>query len=207
MPTLKVSSHGEADRQTVRHRMAVHDLAVHLQGAGATIAQARAVVLPVEHERVLAGCQRLLALPLHALQLDQVPGEDRPALQQVEAVAGEAAAVGDQHALGAALGNVDLGRDRVRPVQHVRRAARTRERHVGQLARIGEHGPAGGVARLRADEPGEGAVVEREDLVFRRLHGEQLLHVAQLVRHLGREVVGLRPVLVEVVELPLGSRS
>ena len=77
-----------------------------------------------------------------------------------------------------------------------------RERHVAQFARIGEEGPARGVARLVRDEPGQARVVQREDLILRRLHVEQLLHVAQLVGHLGGEVVGLRPVFVDVVSLP-----
>jgi len=74
-----------------------------------------------------------------------------------------------------------------------------RERHVAQFARIGEEGPARRVARLVRDKPGQAGVVQREDLVLRRLHVEQLLHVAQLVGHLGGEVVGLRPVFVDVV--------
>jgi hypothetical protein len=57
---------------------------------------------------VLAEAERVLALPLHALELDEVPGEHRPAPEQIEALAAEAAAVGDEHALGAALRNLDV---------------------------------------------------------------------------------------------------
>ena len=60
----------DADRQTSRHGMAVHDLAVDLQGAGAALAQTGAVVLSIELQHVLAWGERLLALPLGAVQLD-----------------------------------------------------------------------------------------------------------------------------------------
>jgi hypothetical protein len=64
----------EGERQTARHEVALHHLAVHLQGAGAAFTESRAVVLPVEFERVLVRRERLLALPLHALQLNGVIG-------------------------------------------------------------------------------------------------------------------------------------
>ena len=86
-------------------------------------AHAEAVVLEVELQRVLAGRQRLGAFPLHALQVDEVPDEDRLALEQVEAVAGEAAALGDEHALAAALRDLDLGLEVVGGVEHARRVA------------------------------------------------------------------------------------
>ena len=67
-------------------------LAVHAQHAGAALAEAGAVVFEVEHERVLARCERLLAFPAEALQIEEVVGEHRLALEQIEAVAAEAAA-------------------------------------------------------------------------------------------------------------------
>ena len=69
----------------------------------ASVPGAEAVVLEVELDGVLAGRERLRAFPADALQVDQVPEEDRLALEQVEAVAAEAAAGGEDHALGAAL--------------------------------------------------------------------------------------------------------
>ena len=47
-----------------------------------------------------------------------------------------------------------------------------------------------------------GPVVEGQHVVPDRLDEEQLLELGQLVRHLGRKVVRLRPVLGRVVELP-----
>ena len=44
---------------------------------------------------------------------------------------------------------------------------------------------------------------DRVDAVARRLDRERLLHLCEFVGHLGGEVVGLRPVLGEVVEAPL----
>src|SRR5262249_3694377 len=79
-------------RQTLRHVMAVEYLAVQLQSARTTLAHARAVVFPVELERVLARRECLLALPLHPFQLYQVPGEDLLPLQQVKAITPEPAA-------------------------------------------------------------------------------------------------------------------
>ena len=67
-------------------------LAVHLQDAGAALAEAGSVVLEVEHDRVLARRERLLAFPAEALQIEEVVEEHRLALEQVQAVAAEAAA-------------------------------------------------------------------------------------------------------------------
>ena len=78
-------------------------LAVHPQDAGAALAEAGAVVREVEHDRVLARRERLLAFPAEPLQVEEVVGEHRLALEQVEAVAAEAAAVGHEHPLAAAL--------------------------------------------------------------------------------------------------------
>ena len=42
-----------------------------------------------------------------------------------------------------------------------------------------------------------------QHVVPRGLDGEHFLHLGELLRHLAGEVVGLRPVFLEVVELPL----
>ena len=73
------------------HLLAGHFLAVHLEHAGAApadaadvikgqSAHAQAVVLEVELQGVFAGRQRLGAFPAEALQVHQVPQEDRLAL-------------------------------------------------------------------------------------------------------------------------------
>ena len=70
----------------------------------ASVPDAEAVILEVELEGVLARAQASGPFPSMRLQVDQVPQEHRLALQQVEAVAAEPAALGHDHALGAACG-------------------------------------------------------------------------------------------------------
>jgi hypothetical protein len=53
----------QGDRQAVRHGMAIDGLAVDFQRAGAGLAKAWAVILPVELKRMLTRRERLLALP------------------------------------------------------------------------------------------------------------------------------------------------
>ena len=70
------------------------------------------------------------AFPGGALEVEEVVEEDRLAaaeaelaLAQEQAVAAEAAALGDDHAFGAALGDLDLGGDGVATVEDARRGA------------------------------------------------------------------------------------
>ena len=83
-PTSRFSSHCEDQRDGALHLLVGDRLAVDLEDAGAAAADAahavegerahaEPVVLEVELERVLAGRQRLGALPADALQIDQVP--------------------------------------------------------------------------------------------------------------------------------------
>ena len=46
------------------------------------------------------------------------------------------------------------------------------------------------------------AAADRQRLVLRGFDQEDLLHLRQLFRHLGGKVVGLAPILVEIVKLP-----
>ncbi len=111
-------------RQRVRHGNGLDSFAVHLERAGAAAAEAaqvvereradaEAVVLEVELDRVLAGRERVRAFPLDAFQVNQVPEEHRFALEQIEAVAGKPAARGQDHALGTALRHFNVRRDGV----------------------------------------------------------------------------------------------
>src|SRR5262249_59327070 len=99
----------EAERGRGLHLLVVDPLAVVLQDTSAAATDAawapecerahpEAVVLEVGLQEVLAGRQRVASLPTDTPQADQVPGEDRLALEHIEPVAGEAAALGDQHA-------------------------------------------------------------------------------------------------------------
>jgi len=104
------------ERQRTLHSLVGHDLAVNLEHAGAGPAdathvverergEAQAIVLEVELKPMLARRERLCAFPALPLQVDQVPDEDRLALQQVEPPAREPTTLGRKDALGAALAN------------------------------------------------------------------------------------------------------
>src|SRR5262249_43592824 len=103
------------DRDRPIHLPGGDGLAVHLQDAGAAPpdpaqvveregGEAQAVVPEVEDERVPAGREGFGPLPFHPLEVEQVPGEDGLAPQQIEAVSAEASAVGVEHALGPSCG-------------------------------------------------------------------------------------------------------
>ena len=146
---------------------------------------------------------RLGAFPADPLQVHQVPEEHRLALEQIEAVAAEAAALRDDHPFGAALRDLHLGLEVVRGVEDARRVAVGR---AGQLAGVGEHVAAGRDAGPRRDEPRGHGRIQRQDLVLLRLDPEQVLHLLELLRVLGGDVVRLRPVLAQVVQLPRERR-
>ena len=118
----KLSSPLQDLRQRLLHLLRRDVLAVDLQRAGAGLGEAtevvvlerpdaNAVALEVELDRVPARRQRVRPFPFDPLEVDHVLQEYRLALQQVEAVAGEAPARGQDHALGAALRHVDIGGD------------------------------------------------------------------------------------------------
>ena len=58
-------------------------------------------------------------------------------------------------------------------------------------------------ARFRCENALKRFVVERKHTVFRCLDQEELLQLAKFAGHLGSEVVGLRVILGDVVELPV----
>ena len=76
-------------------------------------------------------------------------------------------------------------------------------RHAGQFARIREDRPSRRKARTRRVPACERRVVERQHVVLLRLGIEEGLHLFDLLRHLGCQVVELGGVLQDVVELPL----
>ena len=122
------------------------------------------------------------------------------ALAQEQPIAAEAPALGDDHAFRAAFGDLDLGGDGVGLVQDIGRSA---GRHAGQSARIGEDRSSRRQARARRIPARERRVVERQHVVLLRLEIEEGLHLLELLRHLGGQVVGLGGVLLDVIELPL----
>src|SRR5262249_56796417 len=115
-------------RNSALHSLARHLLAVdfeHTTAAAADAAQiveceradSQPVVFEVELQRVLAWQQCIRSLPAHALKVDEVPQKHRLALEHIEPVTAEAAALGHDHAFGAARWDVDLGLEGVRRVE------------------------------------------------------------------------------------------
>src|SRR5262249_19102872 len=150
--------------------------------------------------------ERRRTLPPHGLEPNKVPGEYRTTVLEIEAVPAEAAALSHQHALGPALRDFEVRGDRVRPLEQARRRSPW---NVGELGRKGEYVPAGGIARPRGDETRRRGVVQGEDVVLDGLAREEVLQVTESAWFLLREVVALRGVVLEVVELPgirLGRR-
>ena len=118
-----------------------------------------------------------------------------------ERVAARCGALAEQHALGAVLGDLDIGCDAVRPVQHLRCCEvrdRLRVRPVGvAVARQRDQ-------RLLGHHPGEAAAVDRHHVVLAGLDVPGADHGDQPVAVVGGHVLGLREVVGDVVELPAG---
>ena len=76
-------------------------------------------------------------------------------------------------------------------------------RHAAQFARIGEDGSSRRETRARRVPARERRVVERQHVVLLRLGIEEVLHLLELTRHLGRQVVVLGGVLLDVIKLPI----
>src|ERR1700722_10984975 len=95
-------------------------------------------------------------------EIEEVVVEDRLAMKPIEAVAAEAAAERDNHALCAAFGNGDVGGDRVIAVEDAQSVANG---NAGVLADVSEFSLARCRARAGRQEPGEPGIVDREDVV------------------------------------------
>ncbi len=194
--------------QRMRHGNGLDFFAVHFERAGAGAAKtahvvegeradAKAVILEVELQRVFAGHERVRAFPLDAFQVNQVPEEHRLALEQVKTIAGEAPAGGQDHAFRAALRHVNVRRDGVGTVEQERGIALRQANHGPG---VNELGTAGGDVRARGHDAGSHRGVQREDLIFLGFRDEHLLHLLHLVRMLVGDVLGLAEVRVQVVE-------
>ena len=181
-------------------RPAPTSLAVDEERDVAALAEAATVVGELHPHLVLPAGIVPVAIDLEPLQAEEVVAVRRLAVRDVEREAAERAALGDDHAFGAAVGHDDLGRDGMRLVLEVddrvlRQPPHAAEEHLRVAAH--ELRPPGEVGV----EPLDAAVVEREDVVLRRLDQEEPLQLAELVGLVGGEVVRLRPV-VRAVQLP-----
>src|SRR5262249_33835713 len=149
---------------------------------GAALAEAWSIVCEVEHDGVFARRERLLAFPAEAFKTNEVVGEHWLALEQVQAIAAEAAAQGDDHPFAGVLRaarkpngcagaarNVYLGGDGIRPVQDARCIALWQ---TGHHARVAKDVASGGRARPRSKDARQDGVVEGEHLVLRALYQE-----------------------------------
>ena len=120
--------------------------------------------------------------------------------REVERVPPEPPSLGHDHPFPAPLGHGHVRGDGEVPVQDVGRAPGGDVRVDAGVDELVSARRGAGPSRQDAGEPG---VVQREDLVLGRLRHEDRLHLLQLVRHCRREVVVLRVVLGDVVQLPV----
>src|SRR5262249_7773219 len=170
--------YGEEERSGVRDLGGRDLFIVHLQNTGAALPEAGSIVSEVEDDGVFAWRERVLAFPAEAFEVDKVIDEHGLALKQVQAKATEAATERDNHPSAAVLRartanggartarNVNLGGDRIGPVQDAGRIALGQ---AGHLARINEGVAACSRARPRCDNALKHGVVQREDVVLGRL--------------------------------------
>ena len=119
---------------------------------------------------------------------------------EVEAEPAEGAALGEEHAVGAAVGDGDRRGDRHRLVLEDDDRVLREAAHAGEQELRGAGDELGAAGELGV-EPFVAPVVEREHVVLAGLDEEQALQLAELVGLLGGEVVGLGPV-VGAVQLP-----
>ena len=150
---------------------------------------------------MLARRQRAVRLDVEVIDAEQVVAVLELAALRVEAPAADVASLGDDHALGARLGHLNLGGHRVRLVldaddRVLRQSPHAAEEELG--VPTDQHRPPG---QIRV-QPFGAPVIERQHVVAGRLDQPQALQLVELLRHLLRQVVRLAPVLVGVVELP-----
>ena len=106
--------------------------AVDVQLDVAALGETAAVVGELHPHLVRARRDRGIAFDLEALEAEQVVAVRRAPIFGVEAPAGEGAALGDDHAVGAALGHLDFRRDGVRLVLDVDEAALGEAAHAAE---------------------------------------------------------------------------
>src|SRR5207249_5634353 len=151
-------------------------------------------------KEVLADFPTDAAFPAESFQIEKVVNKDWFAFLQEEAVAAEPAAQRHDHSFRTAFGNSNLGGDGEVFVQNVGSIA---ERNPGVLTRVGELRFTGDRARSRRLQAHKCSVIQRQDVVLRRFRQKQRLHFLEFAGIFVGEVVVLREVFGDVVELPL----
>src|SRR5262245_10862613 len=179
-PNVETLVDRHEERNGVLDFLARQLLPVNQEHTGTALAEAGSVVFEVEHDRVLAGFERVsqpvaashATLPAVSLQIEEVVDKDRLTFEQVETVAAEAAAHCRDHSFRPGFRNRHLGGDRVVLVQKARSIAHW---NAGIRTRVREDRSPGGRAWPRRNEAREDRVIQREDVVFRRLREKQPL--------------------------------
>ena len=136
---------------------------------------------------------------MQQLAADPVVGVVQPAVLDVEGVAAGGGSLAEQDALGARLGDLDVGGDAVRAVEHPRPGE---ERDRLRVRVVDERVPRRGDQRFLDRHARDAAAVDGHHVVLAGLDVPGRDQRDQPVAVLGGEVVVLGGVLGDVVELP-----
>src|SRR4029079_2780173 len=172
---------------------------------GATLPEPRTVVVELHPHLVRALRDLAVAVDVEPLDAEEVVAIPGPALLHVQAPAADAADLGDDPALRATRGHVDLSRHRVRRVLDADDRALRQPAHAPEeplAVALHEHRPAGDGRKQSLGD----AVVERQDVVAGRLDQEESLELMEAFGMLGRDVLAPRPAAAGVIALPTRGR-
>src|SRR5208282_3837427 len=176
-------------------------LAINIERHLAALAKTAASVGKLHAHLVLARRQRLLGFDEEVVHSRHVIAVFELAVFRVKAPPADVRALGDDHALGTRLWDLDLGGDGVGFVLDVQDAVLREASHTAeQYLRLSfnQHGAASGVRINLLGNP----VVDGQHIVAGRLDQPESLQLVELLGHLLGEVVSLAPVLAGVVEFP-----
>ena len=176
--------------------------AVDGEPGGAALAGAAAVVGEVELECVFAGLERFGSGDAGALEPEEIVIVGGDAVLDVERPSAEAAALGEDRAVGAGFGHFDFRGDGFGFVFHVDEGG---FHHALHAFGEGERGAGTHEVRpadQRAVEPLEHAVVDGQDMVFFRFGEKHRLQFLEFFRVRGGEIVGTTEVIAGIIQLP-----
>src|SRR5215207_887441 len=186
-----------AGGRELRHDTGADDVTVDEQlGVSALVVD----LLVAESQRVLTGADDAIGVDDVERLAVEVVHVAEPTVSHLQRPTAEHTPDREQRALGHdAVVDPHRRGDLVRTVAHVDRDAlghRRAERHVAVV------GPVEDLVRGRVEDGVEDAVVERQHVEARRLVPPQVDHARQSLRLFRREVVHLRRVDLDVVQLP-----
>ena len=203
-PTHRPSPHSAKYAGCARIGPSATDLVVHVQPRRPVrLAVLAARLLRELHaEHVAAGLEPVGYEVLLGRDAEEVVDVVQPLVLQEQRVAAEARAVGEDHALGVRARQLDLGEDLVRAPADV---------HGRRLRDLGGAGVVDVGARAAARPAGRTSMMISTGIrsssgstsYCSASSNQRSIERLQPLRLLGREVAGLRAVLVDVVELPL----